>query len=314
MNSKFAIAFVVIGMPFASLPADTGCGPRRVALSFDDAPTGDTVVMSGQERSQRILEALQEGGVAEAIFFAVSSRIDSATTGRMHAYAEAGHVIANHSHTHPNLHNVGSETFLVDVGKAHEVLSELPRFQPYFRFPYLNEGSTEEERDAVRAGLHKLGHRAGYVTIDNFDFYIDRLLRQAWEDGQTVDLEAAGELYVEMILGAAVHYDDAACTWLGRSPAHVLLLHENDAAAFFLPPLITGLKNAGWEIIAATEAYADPISEVSPDTLFLGQGQVAAMAVVAGAEETELRHEGESNEVLRARFELLTRSPAHKGE
>jgi len=303
MNPNVSIAILLAVLSNASLTADTGCGPRRVAFSFDDAPTEDSVIMSGEERSQRIVDALQEGGVEEAIFFAVSSRIDPATIPRMHAYAEAGHVIASHSHTHPNLHNVGSKAFLANVGTAHEILSGLPGFQPYFRFPYLNEGATIEERDAVRAGLKALGYRAGYVTIDNYDFYIDQLLREAREDGRAIDLEAVGALYVEMILGAAVHYDDAACTWLGRSPAHVLLLHENDVAALFLPALITGLKSAGWKVITASEAYADPIAELVPDTLFLGQGQVAALAAVAGADKSELRHEGESTEVLRARFE-----------
>ena len=303
MKLDSGMAIVLLCCTTSIVAADTGCGPRRVAFSFDDAPTGDSVIMSGEERSQRILDALQEGGVEEAILFAVSSRIDPATIGRMHAYAEAGHVIASHSHTHPNLHNVGSKAFLADVGTAHEILSGLPGFQPYFRFPYLNEGATIEERDAVRAGLKTLGYRAGYATIDNYDFYIDRLLREAREDGRAVDLEAVGALYVEMILGAAIHYDDAACTWLGRSPAHMLLLHENDVAALFLPALIAALKAAGWEIITASEAYADPIANVVPDTLFLGQGQVAALAAVAGAEASELRHEGESTEVLRARFE-----------
>lgn len=303
LDSGLAILLLCFATSIAIAQPD--CGPRRVAFSFDDAPTGDSVIMSGEERSQRILDALQEGGVEEAIFFAVSSRIDPATIGRMHAYANAGHVIANHSHTHPNLHNVGSKAFLADVGTAHKILSGLPGFQPYFRFPYLNEGATIEERDAVRAGLKTLGYRAGYVTIDNYDFYIDRLLREAREDRRAVDLEAVGALYVEMILGAAVHYDDAACTWLDRSPAHVLLLHENDVAALFLPALITGLKSAGWKVITASEAYADPIANVVPDTLFLGQGQVAALAAVAGAEQSELRHEGESTEVLRARFESI---------
>lgn len=309
---KFSIGISAVLSCFAAVNAnaDTGCGPRRVALSFDDAPTPDSVIMSGEERTRRIIEALNEGGVDGAMIFPVSSRIDGATVARMRGYAEAGHVIASHSHTHPNLHTVGSELFLEDVETAHEALSGLPGFQPYFRFPMLNEGSTEEQRDTVRAGLRALGYRPGYVTIDNYDFYIDRLLREAWEGEQAVDLEAAGDLYVEMILGAAVHYDDVACTWLGRSPAHVLLLHENDAAALFLPALISSLRKSGWEIVTASEAYADPIAEVVPDTLFLGQGQVAAMAASAGAGQAELRHEGESTEVLRARFEASIVIPA----
>lgn len=308
---KFGIGIAILLSVFTPeiVMADTGCGPHRVAFTFDDAPTPDTVIMSGEERTERIIDALSQGGVEGAMFFAVASRIDDVGIARIRDYAAAGHTIANHSHTHPNLHNLGSAAFLADVETAHQLLSVLPGFEPYFRFPMLNEGSTRSQRDEVRAGLQALGYRAGYVTIDNFDFYIDRLLREAIESGQAVDLEAAGKLYVEMILGAALHYDGIACTWLGRSPAHVLLLHENDAAALFLPALLAGLSSAGWGFVTASEAYADPIAGQLPDTLFLGQGQVAAMAAVAGAELSELRHEGESTEVLRARFEATIGVP-----
>ena len=289
----------------ASALGSQSCGPQRVAFTFDDPPLPDTVVMTGAERTARIIEALEGGDVEGAMFFSVSSRIDDETITRMQDYAAAGHVIASHTHTHANLHNVGSEAFTANIAQADEVLSALPGFAPYFRFPYLNEGSSVAERDAVRAYLAELGYRPGYVTIDNYDFYIDRLLREAKESGLVIDMAGAANLYVEMIMGAARHYDAIACQWLGRSPAHVLLLHENDAAALFLPELITAFRDKGWAIIPALEAYKDPIAEVVPDTLVLGQGQVAALAAVAGADPKQLRHEGEDTEVLQLRFESV---------
>lgn len=303
MKQAIRLYIALFAVVACATRADGSCGPQRVALTFDDAPLPDSVIMTGAERTSKIIAAMREGGVEGAMFFAVSSRIDDSSLDRMNDYAEAGHAIASHTHSHPNLHNVGSEAFLEEVETAHGALSALPGFAPFFRFPYLNEGSSVAERDAVRAHLSELGYRAGYVTIDNYDFYIDQLLREAVEQDHEVNLEAVGDLYVEMILGAATHYDAIACEWLGRSPKHVLLLHENDAAALFLPDLIAKFRDAGWAFVSALDAYSDPIAERVPDTLFLGQGQVAALAAIAGAEPTQLRHEGESTEVLRARFE-----------
>lgn len=302
--NRFLVLIAWCAFPALVNAADR-CGSQRVAFTFDDPPLPDTVVMTGEERTARIIEALDDGGVEGAMFFSVSSRIDDETRSRMHDYAAAGHFIASHTHTHPNLHNVGSEAFTADIATAHGVLSALPGFAPYFRFPYLNEGASVEQRDTVRAYLAELGYRPGYVTIDNYDFYIDRLLREAKESGLAIDMAGAADLYVEMIMGAARHYDAIACQWLGRSPAHVLLLHENDAAALFLPKLITAFRNEGWAIIPALEAYKDPIAEVVPDTLVLGQGQVAALAAVAGAEPATLRHEGEDTAVLDQAFQAL---------
>lgn len=313
MKTPITMALLLAALTGGPLVADTPCDSRRVAFSFDDAPTADTVVMTGMERTERIIKAMREGGIQEAIVFSVSSRIDGRSVQRMHQYANAGHIIANHSHTHPNLHRVGSEVFLADVETAHQVLSKLPGFQPWFRFPYLNEGSTVEQRDAVRAGLGELGYRDGYVTIDNFDFYIDRLIREAYETGREIDLAAVESLYVEMILGAAAHYDSIACQWLDRSPRHVLLLHENDAAALFLPALTSALRAEGWQFVSASEAYSDEMADAIPDTLFLGQGRVAALAEIAGADEEQLRHEGENFQTLRAGFEISVKPKAQAG-
>jgi len=286
-----------------TLSAGESCGPRSLALTFDDPPLPDTQVMTGELRTQLIINALRENGVDGAMFFSVSSRIDESNVDRMNAYAEAGHVIANHSHTHANLHNVGAEAFLEDVQQADEILSVMPGFEPYFRFPYLNEGNTEEQRDLVRAALEEMDYQQGYVTIDNYDFYIDRLIREAFDADPHLDLKAIGALYIEMMMGAAEHYDAIACQWLKRSPAHVLLLHENDAAALFLSRMINEFREQGWSFIPAREAFQDPISEAIPDTLVLGQGRVAALAAVAGAEPASLRHEGEDTEILDAAFQ-----------
>lgn len=288
-----------------ALAAASSCGPKRVALTFDDAPRAGTAVMSGWERSGRIIAALHGGGVDQAAFFSLSDGAVGEGRERLLAYAAAGHAIANHSASHPNLHRVGAERFIEDVRKAHGVLSKLPGFTPLFRFPMLNEGTSNEERDKVRAALEELGYRQGYVTIDTFDFYIDNFLHRTVADGKELDRAALGRLYVRSIVGAAEHYNSLACNWLKRSPAHVLLLHENDVAALYLSDLIAALRADGWTIIPATEAYADPIAATSPDTLLLGQGRVAALAHLAGASPDSLRHASESTDYLDRQFRSI---------
>lgn len=306
------VALLLLAFPGAA-HAEAICGPRQVAFSFDDPPWPDSAVMTGEERVSRILAALDEGGVEGAMFFAVSSRIDGENIYSLERYARAGHRLASHSHTHANLHNVGTDAFAEDIKAADRILRPFPGFRPFFRFPYLNEGNTEAQRDEIRDELAGLGYRQGYVTIDNFDFVINRLLVDATLAGADIDHDAAAAMYVSMIMGAADHYDAVACRWLGRSPNHVLLLHENDAAALYLPALIEAFKADGWTIIPAELAYADPIAETMPATLFLGQGRVAAIAAEMGADPATLRHEGENADVLAdlwSRTVISPRGPA----
>ncbi len=53
---------------------------------------------------------------------------------------------------------------------------------------------------------------------------------------------------------------------IGRSPMHVMLMHETDLAALFLPDLVAALRARGWEIVTADAAFADPINRLFPDT------------------------------------------------
>jgi hypothetical protein len=159
----------------------------------------------------------------------------------------------------------------------------LPGFRPWFRFPVLDEGDTVAKRNEVRAGLDTMRYRQGYVTIDTYDWYVDSLAQHAAGQGANIDMDALGTLYVEAITASAAFYDRLAVAHLGRSPRHVLLLHENDLAALFVERLVDALEAEGWRIVTSDRAYADPISAQPPQTMLLGQGRVAAMAIDRGA-------------------------------
>ena len=97
---------------------------------------------------------------------------------------------------------------------------------------------------------------------------MEGLARDAKKAGKPIDMAALRDLYVETHVESADFSDKLAIRTLGRSPAHVLLLHETDVAALFVGELIKALRADGWEIITPDEAYADPIYAAEPDTPF----------------------------------------------
>lgn len=276
---------------------------RRIALTFDDAPRSAGPYQDVKSRTATLLGSLAEGGVEGAMFFVTTGNLESRGEegdARLARYVAAGHVLANHSHVHGSANAMTAEDFLADVAVAQGRLAAFDGNTPWFRFPFLNEGDTPEKRDDIRTGLDALGLAQGYVTVDNYDWYLQALFDEAVRGGHPVNLDAWRAVYVEVLTAAVDHYDRMARDTLGRSPAHVLLLHENDLAALFIDDLVAALRGEGWEIISALEAYEDPIADVSPDTMLLGQGRVAALAAVAGTPGRELRHPWESEEALRA--------------
>jgi peptidoglycan-N-acetylglucosamine deacetylase len=275
---------------------------REIAITFDDAPTNDSATFTGEERTKRLIAALKAAGIEQAAFFCIPRGKPAADLTRLSAYAAAGHIIANHSDTHRNLRDLPADEYLADVAAADGALKGFQNFRPWFRFPFLAEGETREKRDAVRAGLRAMNHAQGYVTVDNYDWYLNALANNAKKAGQSFDEAALRDLYVELLIEAVEFYDAIAVKALGRSPRHVLLLHENDLAARFVGDLAVELRKRGWTIVGADAAYADPIAGIEPNTLFLNQGRVAAIAHTKGAKPIDLVHVNEDEAALEALF------------
>lgn len=286
-----------------------GAAAREIAITFDDAPTADSATMTGEVRTQTLIAALKTAGIGQAAFFAVPRSRTRADLTRLEAYAGAGHIIANHSNTHRNLRDLTAEEYIGDIAAADAILKPMPGFRPWFRFPFLSEGETREKRDAVRTALRAMGYAQGYVTIDNYDWYLNSLANAAKKEGKPLNESALRDLYVETIVQAVEFYDAIALKTLGRSPRHVLLLHENDLAALYIADLATALRAKGWTIIAAEQAYKDPIAAIEPDTLFLGQGRIAAIARAQGMKPMELIHEREDEAVLDRLFNERVLAP-----
>lgn len=278
--------------------ASSLCHAREIALTFDDAPTPDSALMTGAERTRKLIDILVKAKVPDTLFFVKADYINKDTQQRLEQYAVAGFHLANHSYSHQSASELGLLDYPADVYKAHLLLKSQKNVLPYHRFPYLHYGKNLAAIIALQQSLTDLGYKDGYVTIDNIDWYISSLLTKAAEDKKIINYDNARKFYVETLSAAIEFYDDVAQKSLGRSPKHVLLLHENDAAALFVGDLIAHLRENGWKIISPQQAYQDPIARNFPNIAFHKQGRVAAIANSKGVPESELRHISENTEYL----------------
>jgi peptidoglycan/xylan/chitin deacetylase (PgdA/CDA1 family) len=279
---RLLLAFLLLAFA-AAAPAAPKPEPKRIALSFDDVPRSPGAFLTPDQRTQGILSGLAAANVKGAVFFVTTGNLDKPEgkggVERIMMYETGSHVIANHSHAHRRLSQVSAEAYLEDVDRAAAWLKNRPNSRPWFRYPFLDEGRADKaKRDAVRAGLAKRGLINGYVTVDGADWNLEALTIAAGEADKHMDMKALRELYVETMVGAANFYDGLARRTLGRSPAHMLLLHETDLAALFLPALVHALRKDGWEIITADEAYADPLARALPDPPSAQGTRIEAMA------------------------------------
>lgn len=270
-------------------PTASSLAPKQIALTYDDAPLGDGPRFTGPARTEAFIAQLDAAQAGPVAIFVTTQGLDrEGGVARIEAYAAAGHYIANHSHRHAGASRTPTGDYITDIEMAEQKLAQFANRRPWFRFPFLDEGGMGEEnrtggkRDAYRAALVERDLISGYVTVDTYDWHLDRLWSQAVKDGRQVDMEALSTLYVDMVIDAAAHYDALGQRVLGRRPVQVLLLHENDLAASFTTDMVDGLRAERWTIVDPDLAFDDPIADQLPETLFSGMGRISALAADQG--------------------------------
>lgn len=273
---------------------------QKIALTFDDAPLGGSALMSGEEKTRKIIDALKKNNVEDALFFVTTSNIQGQEgKHRLVEYTNAGFHLGHHSHEHKSANNIGAENYLEDFYKAQLLLSKYDNVLKYHRFPYLHYGATKHDRKKILNGLKKQDYKIGYVTVDNYDWYLNSKLIAAYESGKTIDYNQLRKLYVDLMWQSITFYNQLGQEVLGTSPAHVLLLHENELSALYIGDLIKHIRAQGWEIITPEAAYSDPISTAyTSDFQFNKQGRIAALAHHKGIDEKRLRHESENESYI----------------
>lgn len=299
----FLGACAPIAQPQTAAPA----AQRSIVLSFDDVPRNRGPWFSPEERTRRLIAALAEADVRQAAFFVTTANLDqpdgAGGEARIAAYVRAGHVIANHSHTHRALSGMTADEYLADIDRAEQWLRGRPGYRPWFRFPFLNEGRADAaKRDAVFTGLTARGLRHGFVTVDASDWHLEALATEAERAGLPVNRDALRDLYVESHVEAAEVYDRLLAQTAHRGATHVMLLHETDIAALWIGDLVTALRAHGWRIVTADEGFAGPLGQVVP-RVPSGQGPISELLAWEAGLPAPRWYERNRMPVMRSLFE-----------
>jgi peptidoglycan/xylan/chitin deacetylase (PgdA/CDA1 family) len=279
----------------------------KVAFTFDDGSTRDMPNHSLEEWNEMILSNLKKHDAKAVLFATVGPLQNEKGKYVLSSWDKAGHKIANHTFTHPRFSDPKTtlEMFKMELIQNDSVIRSYPNFYQYFRFPYLKEGETKEKVEGFRAFLKEQGYKNGHVTIDASDWYIASRLVERLKENPEADVSGFRDFYIEHMYDRAVFYDGLSVQLTGRKINHTILLHHNLASAMFLDDLITHFKKMGWEIIAADEAFKDPIFEEVPTVIPAGESLIWALAKQSGKYDKDLRYPAENGDYLKAKMDSL---------
>ena len=266
---------------------------QRIALTFDDGPVmADNTGLTAAERNDAILAQLADAHL-KSILFVTRTDTDPKRNALVREWGNQGHQIGNHTATHPNFEEVSLAEFEHAFQLCDNAIRDMPGFTRRFRFPYLKEGNTVEKRDSFRAFLDSNHYKSGPVSVDASDWYYSQRLSARLKKNPDADRLAYRDAYLRHLYDRAQYYDGLSRTVLGRSVAHVLLLHHNLINALFLKDVIQMFRGKGWTLIDSETAFQDPVYAMRPDILPAGESILWALAKQKGT--PGLRYPGEDD-------------------
>jgi peptidoglycan/xylan/chitin deacetylase (PgdA/CDA1 family) len=243
-----------------------------VALTFDDLPTlslTDSIAYA-DKTTVELLDGLYRHGLP-ATGFVNEGKLEgedrAARIGLLNRWLDAGMDLGNHGYSHLSLNKVPLDTYIADVARGGIVTGRLLQARGHalrwFRYPYLETGTTVETRHTFETWLAHRGYRVAPVTMENSDWmfaipYDNAVLRNDAAD--TARIRASYLTYTARVVP---WYRKAAVQLLGRQFTFIFLLHASRLNADCIDQLADLLEHNGLRAVSLDAAIADSAYEIA---------------------------------------------------
>jgi len=237
----------------------------KMAITVDDLP-GAGPELPGYTHVEIVkdfIAVLRAHRVTHATGFVVGSMIAARPERReaLDAWVQAGFEVGNHTYSHDTIGQLGLDGYMKDILANRAVVDPLEKRtgqrHSYFRFPYLEEGSTPAERKALSrllAAQHYTNVRAS-VTFSDTDWA--DAYRRCTERGDSAAIDVLQKSYLENAVAELRWAVAASEEVLGRTIPLVLLLHPTLSTAKMLDSLLTAYEKMGVRYVPLEEVLRE---------------------------------------------------------
>jgi peptidoglycan/xylan/chitin deacetylase (PgdA/CDA1 family) len=278
---RFALVVALI----AAGGCSSGPGPRRIAVTLDDAPLVKPLSYANNwERESTVdslISTLSSRHVPSTVFVIGSDLQDATSSALLRRWTDSGARVANHSLTHRSFKELPRAEGVREMAQAQALLSRIAdpeSIERYFRFPFLEEGRTLSDRDDWMLVLDSLALSPARVSIVTDDWRFDNRYASAEASADWELRYEIGQQYMEHVKNAINHWDGVARTLFGRNVQHVLMLHANRINRDYLGQILDLLASEGFEFIPLEQAYQDPLYRES--TSWMGPSGVSVLETI----------------------------------
>src|ERR1700732_3247181 len=229
---------------FQSLPepyrvARYGYSTNQVALTFDDGPD--------PEWTPKILDVLKRKN-ASATFFLIGIQTDKFSGLAKRIYQE-GHTVGNHTFTHPDVSNISSSYFRLELNLTERLFASLLGIRTtLLRPPYAID---EEPDTADQVRPLEFAQEMGYTTVGN------KIDPNDWRDNPRRSAEQITSYVLSHLPPCSAN--DLRC-------GNIVLLHDGGGnrqeTVRALPMIIDGIRARGFQIVPVYQLLGKTRAEV----------------------------------------------------
>ena len=178
----------------------------------------------------------------------------------MDSWVDAGHHVANHTHSHPELNDVEADAYIADIDLAEEHLRPWLSRAPsrFFRYTLNYWGDTQDKLSRVKAHLDDLGLEVAEVTTMFHEWEWNRAYKARLAANDREGIEYLKQSFLDFSV-AQLRYDmECARDWFGHEVCGVTLGHNLPFFAEVADDLFSRLIGEGLQFVPLEEAARDP--------------------------------------------------------
>jgi peptidoglycan/xylan/chitin deacetylase (PgdA/CDA1 family) len=248
--------------------------PIEVAITVDDlsrmASTSDPG--SGGAVLHRLVSAFKAHHLPPVTGFVNGKRIEEHPEDRaaLVEWLAAGNLLGNHTYSHLDLARVPLPIYYADLRKNEPLLESLQgkpepgRDYRVFRYPYLQEGTTQSSREAVRSYLFARNYRIAEVTVDFEDWQWFPTFARCSGVGDQRGIDKLRVRYRRAARDTLLESDRLARQLFGRRIRQVLLLHAGEFTAEMIEDLLDEYEAMGVHFVSLDDALQDTVYHLDP--------------------------------------------------
>jgi len=263
-----------------------------VAITIDDGPVVNEMkdLANFQRISAGLIGSVQAEKVPVTVFInerqlnVPGQREERAAV--LEKWLDAGFDVGNHTYSHQSANKIPAWQFGDEIVRGEVIMRPLiearGRKLVWFRYPFLDSGSTAEVHQAIMDFLERHKYRVAPVTVDYKDYMFAGAYARNLRAGNTEMAEKIRQAYLEQVDVGFEAAEKASRDIYGYELPQILLIHCSEMNSVSLRDSIARMRRRGYSFVTLEEAMSDAAYQRPDNFVSRGGSWLERSAIALG--------------------------------